>query len=622
MNVYENLGTRAPTDTSTIPGDASASQPGGSTWRLRSLRMPSQFVMETLVEIYFERSHWFIFILHKPSFVGQVRQLLSFPSWQRKDMGKVLLTLMVAAIGLKCAIQDTSGPGKRLLAQIHTDPGLLIDQFVDEVRIHLLDLLDDSCIETVQVCLLLGSFYIFHGSPSLAWAMIGLSARTSYALALHCDPGGGDEIAAETRRRCWNHLTVADTFASQIYGRPASIDPAFSDLLPLTEMDDTAINLSSDPRIQESAIGSVTGLTFHILKYKLYEITRNALSTFRVLQLHNPISAEELKSLIDTVQHIDGLLKQWKEALPPLFKTDSERETDSIRLSAQERIEDDEFTDSGLRQLKLQACVLQLTYDAAIILVHRPLLEHKLSPEYRQGISKSTRESLSRSFDVSVKAALRISWTPIMQFKSQFCLAFIFVHLFTAGVILCIPPTSHPFSNTAQEAKAGVLRIIRASKLTKEHSQIASHTERLLKDLLKLSVQREIALALTDEPESDHGASSRQPPAEHASINEQHGHDLPSDRHNQALALDSASGTPFNSSHPQSMPNENPNLDAQSQIPDLNADKFDDKWVEPYLFLDNVEQEDGTIRQQLDSQLDETFGAFGQGKKPLFYYTA
>lgn len=76
------------------------------------------------------------------------------------------------------------------------------------------------CIETVQVTVILGGLFILHGSPSLAWSMLGMATRALYGLALHClfdDDDEDDGVTTQVRRRRWNHVTVADIFASQIY---------------------------------------------------------------------------------------------------------------------------------------------------------------------------------------------------------------------------------------------------------------------------------------------------------------------------------------------------------------------------------------------------------------------
>ncbi|CAH0044585.1 unnamed protein product [Clonostachys solani] len=614
MDMYESLGKNAP-KTSAIPGDASRPMsPSSPLWSLQSMCMPSPPIIYALIEVYFERLHWFIWIFHKPSFLRQAHLILATTSWRRRDKSKVVVLLTVAALGLKCALQDTSSEGQELLASISTDPGGMVNQMVAEIRIHLLDLLDDSCIETVQVCLLLGAYYIFHGSPSLAWATIGLAARTSYALALHCGAETGDEVVDQVRRRCWNHLTVADTFASQIYGRPASIDAAFSDLLPLKELDDTTIDISHEPEIQDRVGGEVIALTFHWLKYKLYNITRATLSKFRLLRLHTPMTVQELQHLIAAVQDIDVQLESWRRSLPSLL--DSENMSDDFPEDASPRVESSGQgmrRSRDLRKVKLQACLLQITHDAATILAHRPLLEYRVSFAYRQNISKSIAESVSRSFDLSVKAALRISRIPIMEFRNEFCMAFIFVHLFTAGVILCIPPTSHPNSNTAQEAREGVFRIIRGAKALRQHSQIARHTEKLLSDLLKLSLHREVELSFKENNKTDARPSTRQNEGGDSTFGDKHRLASPS-RHANLTQTEGSYGGELLTTDPAA------GFDSEMQLgeSDVHFNNFDNSWTGSYPIFDNLVDSNGSQIESLDLPLDEAFGQFGQGN--TFYF--
>ncbi|CAI6088065.1 unnamed protein product [Clonostachys chloroleuca] len=608
MDMYESLGKNAP-QTSTIPGDASRPMsPSSPLWSLQSMCMPSPPIMYALIDVYFERLHWFIWIFHKPSFLQQAHIILATTSWRRRDKSKVMVLLTVAALGLKCALQDTSREGQELLASISPDSGGMVNRMVAEIRIHLLDLLDDNCIETVQVCLLLGAYYIFHGSPSLAWATIGLAVRTSYALALHCGTETGDELVDQVRRRCWNHLTVADTFASQIYGRPASLDAAFSDLLPLKEVDDTAIDISNAPEIPDRAGGEVIALTFHWLKYKLYNIIRATLSKFRLLRLHTPMTVQELQHLIAAVQDIDAQLESWRRSLPSLL--DSENMSDDFPEDTSPQVESSgqgTRCSRDLRKVTLQAYLLQITYDAATILAHRPLLEYRVSFAYRQNISKSIAESVSRSFDVAVKAALRISRIPIMEFKNEFCMAFIFVHLFTAGVILCIPPTSHPNSNTSQEAREGVFRIIRGAKALRQHSQIARHTEKLLSDLLRLSLHREVELSFKEERKTNTRPSTRQNEDPNSAFN---------DPHRPASPPRVASLAQTGGSCDRELLVTNPpaefNSDIQLEESDLHPHNFDNPWPGSYPIFDNLVDSNGLQIESLDLPLDEAFGQFGQ----------
>ncbi|CAK7224200.1 hypothetical protein SEUCBS140593_005490 [Sporothrix eucalyptigena] len=488
-------------------------QESSAPWSLVTMVAPPPItVVETLLDAYFDRMHWFINIFHEPTLRRTARQVLSNRQWPRSALGAVLASLAVSAMGLQCVVSDPTWPGHAVLREAGLEAATLREALIQEVRIHLLDLLDDCCMETVQVTSLLGTYYMFHASPTLAWSILGLSVRTAYALALHADSGDGlsgdgdndfDPIMAQVRRRNWNHITVSDTFAAMIYGRPASLDAAFSHVQPLQDLDDTRLGpgLSSHPLIATSSPSStssppVTLLTFHVLKFRLYGIIRQALNRFRLLRLQNPIAPDDLASLVQAVQHARTQLDAWRAELPPLFAINDDADADATRLAEMPGLSPDE--QGARRRLLLQVPTLHATFDSAVIFVHRPLLAYRVSVS-----ALTTQEVLAQALDLSVHAALRMSHVPVARLERQFVVAFVLMNLFTAGVILCIPPTTWPLSAIAHQAKAGTMRIIRASRSLKGVSHIAMHTETLLTRLLKRSLQQELENGLQELDEDD-----------------------------------------------------------------------------------------------------------------------
>ena len=638
-------------DISNIPGHGGGSAktaPGaGPRWTLVTMLRPPSEAMEGLIDVFFDRMHWFILIFHEPSFRRSAQRVCLSDTWDRSELGPVLATLMVSAIGLQSVVHDASWHGHELLAESSLEAGSLRDALIREVRFHLLDLLDDCCIETMQVCSLLGTYCIFHASPTLAWNILGLSVRTAYALALHCDDDEQDydPVIAQVRRRNWNHITVADTFAAMIYGRPACLDAAFSHLQPLYDLDDSTLGpgLSANPLLAGASPdgrGAVTKLTFHVLKFRLYEITRQALNRFRVLRLQNPISAEDLASLVKAVQYFRTLLEAWRADLPPAFnfETGSRDDpldglADNVTLSPEEQ--------RARQQLSLQILTLCVTYDSAIIFIHRPLLEYRVpaasqqQQQHHQQGSPNQADVARESLELSVSAALRISRLPVARLETQFVISFILMNFFTAGVILCIPPTIWPFSTLAHEAKAGTLRIIRASRGLRTVSQIARHTEQLLTGLLKLSLQQEVdnglqqddvdgALSIYVPPEAADDARNK--PEELGFANGEDGQIagdalMASDTHLRGhppllspSATEQQTGADRASfSLPQDAQVDDGMGMVSSQIDGLHGDGnmgpvADFEWPMSY----------GRHRHQVDSQLDEVFGTFGQSKLSRF----
>ncbi|KHO02004.1 fatty acid catabolic regulatory protein [Metarhizium album ARSEF 1941] len=484
----------------------------GPPWSLVTMHCPSPPLLEALMDAYFDRMHWFTLIFHEPSFRLAATRVIRRNSWHRDELGIVLAALTVSAIGLKCVARDSSWMGHAMLRQESLDAMELLEALVKEVRLHLLDLLDDCSIETVQVCSLLGTYYIFHASPTLAWSILGMSVRTAYALMLHCDSNedqangkGYDPIVAQVRRRNWNHILVADTFAAMIYGRPVSLDAAFSYVQPLDDLDDLALGprLSKHPLLTASSPRSnssrpVCRQTFHALKYHLYDIVREALNRFRLLRLQSPISPAELVSLVETVQHVRSLLYAWKTDLPAAFDTNpSSQEGILTELGSIPDLSPEE--QKSRRHLSLQINTLNVTYNSAVIFIHRPLLEYRVAADSRQALSSETLRVVSESLHLSVNAALEMSRVPVSHLENQFAVSFVLMNFFTAGVILCIPPTTWPLSAIAHEAKAGTLRIIHASRVLKPVTPIAPHTEQLLTGLLRRSLQQEVENGLQPE---------------------------------------------------------------------------------------------------------------------------
>lgn len=70
------------------------------------------------------------------------------------------------------------------------------------------------------------------------------------------------------------------------------------------------------------------------------------------------------------------------------------------------------------------------------------------------------------------------------------------MHMFTAGVILCIPATMSPFSYLAHNAKAGVVRIIQMLKRLSNNTPVALQSHTILEELMKVAIKRELDMML------------------------------------------------------------------------------------------------------------------------------
>lgn len=480
----------------TIPGDAGRSKADPQTFPWISTPLPSLSLLQVAVDAYFDRVNWYIMLFHRPSFEIRTKAILRQSAWRRDELCEVLLVAMVAALGLRCVEHDRTWEGHHLLGAHSLTAESLISNLMSQIGSHFYEVMLESRIEAYQICMLLTTYHVYFGSSNFAWNVSGVSTRTAYALALHCEKVRSiGEIPREVSNRCWNHLIVSDQFSSMIFGRPAALDPAFANIKQLADLDDTELPQSTAklPFLQEHN-RPVSFLTYHSLKFELYHIIRQTLQSFRVLHLQSPVSVQDLKALIRVVSTTELMLKQWHECLPAIFKPSEWPSGDPWNLLELDQCSAEE---QCVRQkIGLQGLILQLIYDAAIVWAHRPLLKLRISIPSKAGSAKDLLEDIPDSLGTSVRAALRMSRVPVSNFDGQLAQSFVLMHLFTAGVILCIAPTSQPYSPMAGEAKTGVLRIIAACRAIKDENKIARHTDQMLTRLYKKTMQREMDIAL------------------------------------------------------------------------------------------------------------------------------
>ncbi|OQD81780.1 hypothetical protein PENANT_c025G11315 [Penicillium antarcticum] len=494
-----------------VLGDSGIAIPENIRWSLKNLQLPPESVMWAAIDAYFSRAHWFVLMFHEPTFRTTAQRVLASTSgtWERQELSDVIVVLMVVTVGLKAGSLDHTWPGCCILRALNLDHCELMVSIISEVRLHLLDLMEDCRIEAVQVCLLLSSIYGYHKSSTLAWNTIGMAIRAAIYLQLYnISQEGQDPIIHQLRRRCWNTVLVMDTYTSMVFGRPVSIDTRFSSLHQIQDLDDMEINplLLDTPVFQE--LGTTTSRApFHNAQFKLYDLIRQTIS--HIMHLRSSDSKDDFEAIKRATYESETMLTEWRGKIPPLF--DFSKWTENNR---QERL------DQGLQNatpeakqeaniIILQAATMQLSYDAALILFHQPLLEYKMRSSMPQ--STSMINTVHQSLGVAVEAAHRLSQIPVHLFHTHYAISFLFMHLFTAGVTLCLVPPSQPFTQPAQQAKAAVVRIIKSSRAMRNKHRIAKQAEELLTELLTVTTRREMdnALSASGAPQETRPISSQ-----------------------------------------------------------------------------------------------------------------
>ena len=430
-----------------------------------------------------------------------------------EDADFAALLLMVIALGAQYAGTNPDSRFKPLMAEHSVDLGTLALSCIRQVRSHLLDSLEHCQIEAVQTCVLLGTYYIYHGNPNLSWSVLGLAVKSSYALGMHREiEWKGDRRLLQSRKRAWWHTYIADTFAAVIYGRPSTVDRSFCDISHPDDFDDTGIPGPLGTYLRTMNDGHpVSKLSYHSCKYVLYDIKAQIISKIYTLRARASFQATSggIQKLVNLVHAFDKKLKYWHDSIPSFFKridwTSGDEDPADVFKDLHETLP--ESQQRIKEHLIMQTVALQLLYDYILILLHRPLLEYRMSSQKSGRRPSTSRDPFPNSFEACVNAALRISHAPADKFKYHCPMALITMHMFTAGVILCMPATMDPFSTLAHETKGAVVKMIRMFKKLSSQSPVVAQSCTLLEELMKVVLKRELDLILRPEEQSDASSS-------------------------------------------------------------------------------------------------------------------
>ncbi|EXJ85482.1 hypothetical protein A1O1_05846 [Capronia coronata CBS 617.96] len=499
-----------------------------STLEFLSL-LPDEEPATLILDTYFDRVHWFTLIFHQGDFRDKFGRLYAGRNEPRagkpaESFGFVS-TLLAAFV---IALQHSGVYRKELLRQYGVEADSLKKRMLSSLRTRLLDILSLGSMEAVQTCVLLGSYYLYQGQPELAWPICGCGLRIAQALhlyrkmAMDTHPSSSRASVAhyaESRKRTWWAVYEIETICSMLYGYPLSISDNDCDI----EYLDPHANQSIHGRLADhhqppSSTGAATLLSYKAHMSKLSVIIRTALTDiYGGGGQHSGVPAtsignrtSRLQQLALKVAELDDRLRKWQEELPHRLRfEDVAQVTRSNYLQVGEI--DSDIGASGEKFenhiFQLQALALKLAYENARILVHRPLLSYKIttpsippeesgrSLEGPQPFSQET-DPFSHSVRVCRDAALQtsrvgshlaFSWVSI-----SYAAAFSSMHLFTAGVTLCIMTSLEPLSLQAHESKIGIHRLMAMQLSLKETSIMAAQGLAILQQLAGLTLQKEM----------------------------------------------------------------------------------------------------------------------------------
>ncbi|KAI2895353.1 transcriptional regulator family: Fungal Specific TF [Aspergillus niger] len=466
-------------DTSALPGGKNSAVSVATRsipWRdLVGIPLPPKTVLDTFMAHFFDSVDWFMMIFHEESFRQRYENLMASTLIPEGENSNFLwLVRLVLGLGAYYGSLDALDADAGSMKQLSQDLLMQIEQ-------NILAIIDLPSLETVQICVLLGSFHLFNGRPNAGLMTLTGGLKTAQVIGLHRELKwrGLSDVARETRRRSWWALEVADKYAAVAFGRPCTVDDSNCEVASISD-----IKIYGHEETRQGP-----SLEYHQWKFKLYRIVGPLLS--RRLQ------ANRLESL--TAIHTQ--LSSWKNELP-----------DKLRL---ETYKDDPKSESRIPEM--QALVLQLTYDNLQIILHR---NAAFGCNERGFHSNSDATPHNSSREQLLESALRTSKLHqhaqlLQSCRKTHAVMHIGICLFTAGVVLCAIALAQPLSIASQKAKEGVMRILRLQEDSVSSQHLLSiQSVQILRDLVTVVMRSEERVIL------GHGSSfiPERPGGDHSTL--------------------------------------------------------------------------------------------------------
>ncbi|KAH6639228.1 putative C6 transcription factor [Boeremia exigua] len=476
--------------------------------------LPTLELMHTLLEEYFDAVHWFSLVIYEPKFrpaFQTVQDGLAFPSQ------KSFLLLLSTVLGMGAWYKshrngvDTCFPNE--------DWGAWSQTLLQGAEKHLTELMDQTSIASVQVCILLGSYLVYHGKPNLSFALLGATIRTAQAIGLHRQPLRGTQPSIEERKRVWWTIYTWDRFASVTYGRPLGINDKDCNV---THPADTFESRSFKPDL---ALNGDTAICYSTYQRELNKLYLAASPLIEVIFGMRAVGSngQDTSKYMDQIVDVTGRVWAWRQQLPPHLRLDLDTDCRSDQPSA-------------TNVHHLQALSLQLTFDSLLIIFYRPLLAQQVDHLIRNQsqpdtvhmhaespscvsdtassplFAASATSPLSRSQISSTEqwwdAALRTSKVTEMPQLAQLAtdshlVAFLAINLFNSAIVMAVLALSDPLSDRAQHVKRTITRTFRLQEVLGKKTQLSVQSNNVLKDVIHMLLRREADAMLSPIMTSD-----------------------------------------------------------------------------------------------------------------------
>ncbi|PNP85100.1 hypothetical protein FNYG_01625 [Fusarium nygamai] len=450
-----------------------------------------------LVDNYFDRIHWFVLVFHQDDFRRKFQDLYddttvsSGPKASSRGIGFLVILLAVFATSL-----HHIGAQESKLESYNVDAKELKNRILASLKSRFLDVISKGSLEAVQFCVLMASYYLYHGEPGMAWPLSGSGLRIAQALNLHRKVAPGDPSdqvlnqQIQDRKRAWWAVYEIDTFCSMLYGFPLG----FSDRDCNVEALDPYDEYSGSTKELCQTTGP-TLLFYKCSMSKLSAVIRSALVELYGTRHDDRHRTNNPRGLFDKVKALNRRLQEWYKNLAPKLRFVGHDPLSEVQVAHDRETTGREFEEYLFH---LQALSLELAYRNAKILIHRPLLSFKIARSTR---TESTDTATSKTDPIRLamqecrEAALKISRvasTPyLLEASETYAIAVVSLHLLTAGVTLCISMALDPLTCSSVEATSGIRQLMQIQTLLKDKSIVAAQSLDITKRLMGFMMAKE-----------------------------------------------------------------------------------------------------------------------------------
>ncbi|KAF5707974.1 transcriptional regulatory [Fusarium mundagurra] len=448
-----------------------------------------------LVNNYFDRIHWFILVFHQDDFRRKFQDLYnhstisSGPNAPSTGIGFIAVLLAVFATSL-----HHIGAQESKLKSYDLDAKELKGRILADLKSRFLDVISQGSLEAVQFCVLLASYYLYHGEPGMAWPLSGSGLRIAQSLGLHRKMSPGDPSdqslnqQIQDRQRAWWAVYEIDTFCSMLYGFPLGFSDSDCNVEALDPYDEYSGSIKQSCRTRGPSL-----LFYKCSMSRLSAIVKSALVELYGTRHGDRKRKGDIKALFDKVAALNRRLQEWQRSLDPKLRFVSHDSLSEVEVSNDRERTGQAFEDYLFR---LQALSLKLAYENAKILIHRPLLSFKVVSSATKDTTASKTVPFRLAMQECREAALQISKvasTPyLLEASETYAIAVVSLHLLTAGVTLCISMTLDPLASNSVEARSGIRQLMQVQTLLGNKSIVAAQSLDITRRLMGLVMAKEV----------------------------------------------------------------------------------------------------------------------------------